>query len=217
MTTTIDKIIFPDGSEYDGDLENGSPNGEIYEGQWKNNLVDGEGIFKTQNNTSNQGIIYKGQFKDNKFYGKGNVIYNNGSSYKGEYVNNLRQGKGIGNYPNGSLYEGELKNDLPNGKGIGKSPNGTIRVGLFKDSNFIHKCKVTEKIDNHQDTSIKKDNRNIDDLVDFIGIDEQQTKQESPTKHNKKKKGTSESSNKLLEKLSNKDGMSKNKIYLKII
>ena len=43
----------------------------------------------------NNGNLYVGDWKNNKVEGKGIYIYNNGDIYEGEYINGKREGKGI--------------------------------------------------------------------------------------------------------------------------
>ena len=59
-------------------------NGDKYDGEWKNDLREGNGIYE----------------------------YKNGDKYKGEWKNDLRNGKGILYYKNGNIkYEGKYLND----------------------------------------------------------------------------------------------------------
>ena len=124
-------------------------NGDVYEGNWKNNLKQGYGIMKYSN-----GNIYEGDWEKDKknYYGK--MSYMNGEKYKGYWKNDLREGTGIfllndnnyqsqykkdislnyGNivYSNGDEYIGKWNNNLEKeGKGIIKYKNGDYFEGTF--------------------------------------------------------------------------------------
>ena len=80
------------------------PNGDIYLGEWKDNLMNGRGIYSSVR----------------------------GEVYVGEWLDNLRHGNGIGKFENGNIYVGEFKNGLRNGKGILICSDGIIYAGRWK-------------------------------------------------------------------------------------
>lgn len=68
-----------DGSSYEGQFKDGCyhdigimkwGNGDVYDGRWKKNRMDGAGSFKR-----NDGLSLKGSFKNNYFI-DGNVLRN---------------------------------------------------------------------------------------------------------------------------------------------
>ena len=65
-------------------------NGNIYEGELKNGLPEGKGIYMFAN-----GDAYEGEFKNNNFEGEGIFIYANDDIYGGKFKNNKKEGKGI--------------------------------------------------------------------------------------------------------------------------
>ena len=102
---------FPDGSTYDGGLENGKfnghgvfpwPDGTKYEGEF----VDGDKCG-TGKNYFHNGDVYCGDFKYDKPHGRGVTVYANGDRYEGGYYAGLRDGTGTFNHSStGERYEG---------------------------------------------------------------------------------------------------------------
>ena len=88
---------------------------ELYSGQWKCNLKDGEGIMKYAN-----GSVYEGQFKDDKVsyfhltyfllsikqHGKGNLSSDEGV-YEGFWREGKRDGEGSMSSSDGTRYFGK--------------------------------------------------------------------------------------------------------------
>ncbi len=63
----------------------------VYEGQFKNSVQDGYGVYKY-----NDGTVYTGQFQDGERHGKGKIEWgksSGGGVHEGEWV----QGKQVGN------------------------------------------------------------------------------------------------------------------------
>jgi len=61
----------------------------IYTGSFKNNLPDGQGIFKTADY-----IVYTGGVRHGQYNGKGTLYYVNGDVYTGSFLNGMRHGEG---------------------------------------------------------------------------------------------------------------------------
>ena len=64
-------------------------NGEKYEGGWKNNKKEGEGVL------INKKEKYEGEFKNDMKNGKGTIYYDDGSIYDG-YFKDDKKIKGLG-------------------------------------------------------------------------------------------------------------------------
>lgn len=77
--------------------------GHKYEGDFKNNEINGIGIFRWKN-----GDVYEGEMTDGKMNGHGVYTYANGQIYDGEYVNGIREGKGRIILNNRIVYEGDF-------------------------------------------------------------------------------------------------------------
>lgn len=97
-----------------------------YDGEIKNNLPDGFGIYYYKN-----GDIYKGRFVKNKKSGKGELEYKNGDLYSGEFSNDQKNGKGVYTWANGEKYNGDWKEDMINGQGTYKFKNGDEYSGAW--------------------------------------------------------------------------------------
>jgi hypothetical protein len=128
------RMIYPDGSEYNGPIEAGKRSGKgklaftspsisisteegavaspkLYEGDFKNDLMEGQGKL-----TFSDGSVYTGEFKNNAAEGRGKLI-SPGCSFSGFFLNNKKEGEGVAIYSNGEKYEGGFKEDMKHGKG----------------------------------------------------------------------------------------------------
>ena len=116
------EIFYYEGDKYEGEFNNDLiegkgimtwVNGNKYEGEFKNNFFDGEGrlTFATKS-------YYQGQFKEGMQVGKGIFSYSNGDKYEGEWNNGLKEGQGRYEYHNGDIYVGQWKKDIKEGNGI---------------------------------------------------------------------------------------------------
>jgi Ca2+-binding EF-hand superfamily protein len=88
------------------------PNGENYEGGWKNGKWDGFGVY-----TKPDGYKYEGHWKRGKRHGECTESFPDGFWYKGEYMEGIRQGKGHLKWPNGNEYKGEFADGKREGEG----------------------------------------------------------------------------------------------------
>lgn len=102
------------------------PNGDRYEGEWKEGTPNGNGKM-----TYTNGDIYKGNWLAGYKHGEGEMIYANGDIYTGDWLlDNKRYGEMT--YTNGNRYEGSWAGDDPNGNGKMTYTNGDIYVGNWK-------------------------------------------------------------------------------------
>ena len=74
-------------------------NGNIYIGEWKNNKIEGNGIYYFSN-----GDIYEGEWKNSFSEGFGIHYDSEGNRYEGEWKNDKREGFGILYFLNGDRY-----------------------------------------------------------------------------------------------------------------
>ena len=107
-------------------------NGDMYEGNYKDNKKEGKGIYYF-----NFGDNYEGDYKNDERDGKGIYYYNNGDRYEGDFKNGKFEGKGKYYYKNGDRYEGGYKNDKREGEGIMYYRNGVSEKGIWKNGQLI--------------------------------------------------------------------------------
>lgn len=84
--------IFPDGSEYVGEIKHSKP--------------DGQGTI-----TNTNGYKYVGKWKNGKQNGQGTAIFPEGNKYVGEFKDNMFNGKGTYTFADGEKYIGKFKDD----------------------------------------------------------------------------------------------------------
>jgi len=113
------------GSDFEEDT--GPYLGE-YEGE-RNEREERHGQGKA---TLPNGDIYEGTYKDGKRHGLGNYRFKNGAKYVGEYVKNKKHGMGEFHYPDGSKYEGGWVEDQRSGFGKYKYANGDMYEGQWE-------------------------------------------------------------------------------------
>lgn len=140
------KIVFKNGVEYNGAIENGNINGKgkitftngvIYTGEFRNNKIEGfgkleysptefyQGTFlnfqkngKGEYQNQKTGISYTGDWIDDCFHGIGVLVQDNQWQYEGEFQKNSKEGYGVINYlKTNSFFKGQFKNGLKHGKG----------------------------------------------------------------------------------------------------
>ena len=164
----VKTINIENEGRYIGEIKNGLRhgkgkmiynNGNIYEGNWLNDLFDGKGNYlhkKYGQNTSGdwengylirgQIIFFKGVMGEEKYigdvvysffgypvpHGTGAYFYMNGDKYVGEFVDYKKEGKGTFTWANGDSYCGYWKDDEYHGKGI------LNKDGVIKEGNWIN-------------------------------------------------------------------------------
>jgi hypothetical protein len=161
------RYFFPNGTYYEGNLENNLPNtayengnmnynnqkdnidskkgelklfeNDIYKGEWLNGKFKGKGLLFISNKCK-----YEGEFKDSLFSGQGNLTYSDIDEYnyfyEGQFENNKFEGEGYFKFQLNEKnedqfedYNGQWKNGLPNGKGIYTWKGGIKYVGAYLD------------------------------------------------------------------------------------
>ena len=128
-------------------------NGDIYEGKFINEKLNGKGFYKNKiKNISYIGDFidsqkhgkgelftkeyhYKGDFNNNKFEGYGKIELYNEGEYEGTFKDGLFDGKGMLRWKDGTFYKGELSKGKQDGYGEETSSNGNVYKGYFSKGN----------------------------------------------------------------------------------
>jgi len=130
-------VTFPNGDRYEGELRDGLfngrgiyrySNGDRYEGEFRDDMKEGRGSLRFRN-----GDRYVGRFAGDMMNGKGTMLYANRNKYVGDFKNGLRHGNGVMTFVNGDVYKGEFADDARNGRGTYLFINGSKYVGEFRD------------------------------------------------------------------------------------
>ena len=82
------------------------------------------------------GDIYEGDFINNQIEGIGKFKYANGDSYRGEVKNSMRSGKGIMKMYNGDIYDGEFKENKKHGFGSFIYISDYVYQQVYNDENM---------------------------------------------------------------------------------
>lgn len=149
------KMTYLNGEIYEGEWENDvrSGEGELYKpklngkaysylGTWQNGLLNGKGRYK------NSDTEYEGDFKDGKYDGNGVLKKKNPraiiiSTYNGQFKNGLKHGQGT-EITNEYTYVGEFSGDKIYGNGKKTLINGDFFDGSFTANIFKSgKGKIT--------------------------------------------------------------------------
>ena len=131
----ISVVTFPNGDRYEGEFKDGLfhgqgtyiyANGTRYDGDFEYDMKQGRGVMRFAN-----GDRYTGEFRNDMMHGKGSLVYANRNKYVGEMRNGVRHGKGVLTFPNGDRYEGEYQDDLRHGQGTYLFHDGSKYIGEF--------------------------------------------------------------------------------------
>ncbi len=108
------------------------PNGDRYEGQVRDGLLDGWGVYYFSN-----GDRYEGRFRSDLKHGYGVLYFHNGDVYKGAFSNDRRDGEGTYLFAGGARYTGQFRDGKRHGRGRYEYENGQVVVGEFKDGEYV--------------------------------------------------------------------------------
>ena len=116
------KLVFPDGSTYEGQMTQGKITGE---GTWKDPATGAlkRGVFKEGKlhgrgkMVTAKGEVYEGEFYNGLPHHECRFTDKNGDIFFGEYIHGDRDGRGKYVYKNGDVYDGYYHADLRHGHG----------------------------------------------------------------------------------------------------
>ena len=148
------RIMNPDGSYYEGDIENELPNGKgvcvnneaNYRGSFKHYKPHGDGQMDFFDQTT-----YVGNFFMGDFTGKGKMTWNKLGSYEGDFVDNKLHGEGVFTTIDKNVYKGSFNANQIDGKGVytwyNKGGKETRFEGVYKNGKkFQGKYNVDKDI-----------------------------------------------------------------------
>eukprot|EP00698_Gefionella_okellyi_P004867 TRINITY_DN14500_c0_g1_i1.p1 TRINITY_DN14500_c0_g1~~TRINITY_DN14500_c0_g1_i1.p1 ORF type:complete len:926 (+),score=221.90 TRINITY_DN14500_c0_g1_i1:136-2778(+) len=115
------------GVKWDGLGRLEMPDGEWYEGQWKDGLRHGYGVYRYDD-----GAIYRGEWRGNKKTGIGVLIRGDGDVYEGTWKENNPHGPGLYIYKNGDVYVGDFWKGKPHGHGAYVARDGAHYAGFWE-------------------------------------------------------------------------------------
>ena len=148
------RIKWKTGNIFEGELKNNAMNGngyivwfnknEKYVGHWKNNLQNGFGVhiwYDVNNENKFFRNRYVGEWKNGKRDGYGKFFYNNGCVYEGFWKNNKKDGFGIYYYFDKTKYIGNFKDDIM----IDRLTQEQIKALINKNNDNIVRNEISTK------------------------------------------------------------------------
>ena len=130
----LDRNIITEGVWNDGNIVFGRiffPNGDIYEGEMKSSLPEGNGQI-----TYNNGDKYIGNFNQGDLNGKGKYIFSDRTTYEGDIENGVFYGKGNMKWNNGTEYNGYFSDSSLCGEGTITNSQNEKYSGNFDKNDF---------------------------------------------------------------------------------
>ncbi|XP_054993776.1 MORN repeat-containing protein 1 isoform X2 [Sorex araneus] len=153
------KLLFRDGSYYEGDFQAGEISGEgrrhwaasgnTYSGHFVLGEPHGRGLVTYRAGgwyegefrrgvreglgllQDTLGQLYRGSFHENRRHGRGHMAFRNGDSYEGDWVRDQQQGHGVLRCADGSVYQGQWYCGVLSGLGSLAHCSGLTYHGLW--------------------------------------------------------------------------------------
>lgn len=108
------------------------PNGDTYNGQWKQGKMEGQGTLRYHG-----GEQYTGSFSNNKRDGSGTMKWANNEQYEGNWEKDFMSGEGTYTFANGDVYEGNWQSGKMQGLGTYSIRNGEDLEGTWHENKLI--------------------------------------------------------------------------------
>ncbi|XP_068096772.1 MORN repeat-containing protein 1 isoform X2 [Hyperolius riggenbachi] len=165
------KLLFRDGSYYEGEFVHGeitgnglrywAASGNKYSGEFQEGELHGHGVLLYKDGgryegefvlgvreghgflVDKNGQTYSGAFHKDKKHGEGQMSYQNGDHYEGNWVLDQRQGHGVLHCLDGTIYEGQWRNGVFSGQGTMIHCSGVIYDGPWING---HPADIAKKI-----------------------------------------------------------------------
>jgi hypothetical protein len=102
--------------------------GRRYEGQWRDERINGRGTFRWPD-----GRVYVGDWKDGTYDGTGDFTWANGDHYIGAWLQGKRNGYGRMWWKDGARYEGNWRMDRAHGPGTYTAISGNVYAGNWNN------------------------------------------------------------------------------------
>lgn len=115
------------------------------------------------------GDQYQGQFKNDRFHGQGKLVFIRGGFYQGQFTKGRMTGKGVLVDGDDTRYEGFLVNGEYDGQGKVVYSNQATYEGGFSQGEYHGKGKYTDKESWYQGTFVEGDFAGTGEYVDYQG------------------------------------------------
>ena len=124
--------------QLDGNGSISYPNGDVYKGMLKNGQPHGQGVFKQGKLMGSGASVYTGEFQGGLKHGYGvldDIV--TGEKYMGMWANDLKSGAGCVITLDGVYYEGHFLNGKMVGRGLAIFEDNAVYEGNFADAGIF--------------------------------------------------------------------------------
>ena len=128
-----------------------TPEGDVYQGEFKNELPHGEGVLLKKD-----GCRVQGTFRNGVVNGLGKEVTPDGDVYRGQFSQGQREGQGKLKCQDGSWYEGQWHENQMHGEGTLQDDQDTIYEGEFRSGQLHGKVTMTYADGTVQKTRFRK-------------------------------------------------------------
>ena len=144
------KLVYANGDVYEGEIRNYLPNGqgvyttaygEVIDGEFSDGIADGYCYVKLTSGNRYEGLIHEGEWDEN---GTLTLVYDDAEDTpQGKFVNSRFEGEVTYSYRSGANYVGGYQNGLPHGIGSMTYANGDVYEGEFFEGEIDGRGKYT--------------------------------------------------------------------------